>query len=765
MYSFSQTITIQFNDINTNEPIIHARIEMDDGRKFMTDVQGRIVIPCKISDFPLSGTGFGVGYNSMRFSFEFNGFEKVYYTSFIPKEKTTQNVVVSASRREQNIKEVPVSMEVLSTAQITNKGYTSLDQIVDQSPGVFAMDGQVSIRGGGGYAYGAGSRVLLVWNGIPMMSPDIGDAKWNSIPVEQTEQIEVMKGASSVLYGSGALNGTISLVEREPSREGDLKLRYQSGFYNKPRRKELTWWSRAPVQNLFDVYYGKSHKKFGYSAAVHSMLNEGYKQGEKENRFRLNGSFYYKLGAKNRVKTGLSYNFQYEDIGIFVLWKGANDALIPLDNTLSNQRSIRLNVDPYLFFFDKKENKHHFRNRYYLVTTGSLGNLYSSSKAEMYYSDYQFSRKLKKSGNITAGLTNNLNVVTSSVFGNHNSQNTAAYAKWDFKLKKIDLTVGTRLEYMRQDDFIPDSRFSIGSFESPIYPIFRGAMHYQAAKFSHFRSSFGQGIRFPSVAERFVSTSVGGLIIFNNPDLKPETGWTGEVGWKQIIPLDLDEDLWTLFADASIFINEYSNMTEFTFGLYIPDSIPLSINPDEIGYFGNWIGFQAQNAERARITGFELSLSSKGRLNNNTHLETLIGYTYMNPVSLNQDSTYRSTFSNPETNMLKYRFNHLFKADIELKHKKWGFGFSSRYNSFMTNVDKIFETALFGQELLPGLKDYREKYNKGVFVFDTRIIYSINEKISANFIINNLFNAEYVSRPGDIQPPRTFLFQLRFGID
>ena len=49
-----------------------------------------------------------------------------------------------------------------------------------------------------------------------MVSPDVGDAKWNSIPMEQASQIEIIKGASSVLYGSGALNGTISLQERIP---------------------------------------------------------------------------------------------------------------------------------------------------------------------------------------------------------------------------------------------------------------------------------------------------------------------------------------------------------------------------------------------------------------------------------------------------------------------------------------------------------------------------------------------------------------------
>ena len=106
----------------------------------------------------------------------------------------------------------------MKPALIANKGFTNLEQAVNQSPGVFTMDGQVSIRGGGGYAYGAGSRVMLLWNGIPMLSPDVGDVKWNAVPMEQASQIEILKGASSVLYGSGALNGIIALTEKEASK-------------------------------------------------------------------------------------------------------------------------------------------------------------------------------------------------------------------------------------------------------------------------------------------------------------------------------------------------------------------------------------------------------------------------------------------------------------------------------------------------------------------------------------------------------------------
>ena len=112
--------------------------------------------------------------------------------------------------------------------------------------------------------------------------------------------------------------------------------------------------------------------------------------------------------------------------------------------------------------------------------------------------------------------------------------------------------------------------------------------------------------------------------------------------------------------------------------------------------------------------------------------------------------------------MLKYRFKHLSKADVEASYKKISLGFSLRYNSFMKNIDKFFEQPIAQSTyILPGLEEYRKKYNKGVFVIDFRLGYKLNDNFRIGLIANNIFNAEYSSRPGDIQAPRNFMAQLQ----
>ena len=767
---FSQTKGIVL-DASNGDPIIGARIVLSSGQKSITSNTGEFIL--SNVKYPNSLVVSMMGFISETVKLSKDTLLTINLKTQVQE---ISDVVVTASRRNQNIEDVPISMEIIKPELINNKGFSNLEQAVDQSPGVYAMDGQVSIRGGGGFAYGAGSRVALLWNGVPMMSPDVGDAKWNSIPMEQTSQIEILKGASSVLYGSGALNGIIALTEKEPSPKGNFSAKVQSGVYGNPRRKSMQWWDKNPTFHLADVYFGKSYKYLGYTVGANAYLDSGFRQGENEKRFRLNGSFYFKPKSNSKLKAGLSYNAQYQDMGVFILWKNDTLGYQAQDNTLSRQKAIRINVDPYIKFYDKFQNQHQLKTRYYIVTTGSDAKVGDASIADLFYADYQFQRKFGTSINLSAGITHNLGQVKSWVFGDHISSNSALYGQVESKLNRLDITAGMRIEHYKLDDMKADSRFFINdSLSIPVYPIFRMGLHYKLTPATHLRASFGQGVRFPSIAERFVSTSVGGLTIFKNPNLKPEKGWSSELGFKQLVKLGSS---WKGFFDVAAFINEYSNMTEFTFGIYNPltgESLSSNGILDTEAYneliaqgivLSQLVGFRATNAEKARITGLEFSFNSQGKIGE-VELTSLLGYTYMNPISLNQDPTYRISFSDSTSNMLKYRFKHLVKMDIQATYKKFSLGISLRYNSFMKNIDLMFEEPILtdtGQQfILPGLKEYRKNNSSGALVFDSRFIYHITKEMKLNLIINNLFNAEYVSRPADLQAPRNFLLQLQYA--
>ena len=752
-------------DKTSKESVYGIKIISSENQKTISDTEGKFVL--NVENYPVWLYFSGLEYYSDTVLIEKKqNHLKVHLKS---KFQELQTLVVSANKRIQELEEVSISMEVIKLDLVEDKGLVNLEQVVQQSPGVYAMDGQVSIRGGGGYAYGVGSRVLVLTNGIPLISPDLGDAKWNSIPLETMSQIEITKGASSVLYGSGALNGTISLRTKEPSADGNLNVKFQSGVYDNPKRKSLQWWDQNPMSYELSIYNGKMLRQWGYTIAAEGYKNEGYKDGELENRARLSGSFSLRPKKFPNIKFDLNYSGQIENLGKFILWESDSLAYTPAggttedtgDNSLTFERSVRLNVDPSFKYIGKKDNKNEVKLRYYLVTIGGSNTFFEASQAEMFYGDYTYQKHWGTTHNITAGLTASYNTVKSWVFGDHLSRNLAGYGQYEFHKKRFDFSLGLRLEYFQQDSLKPDSNFDFGdtTMSIPIYPIIRTAAHYKLTKSTHLRASFGQGVRMPSVSERYTSTSNGGIYIFPNPELNPERGWAAEIGVKQVFRIGQ----WKGIFDVAGFVNHYYNMIEFAFGIYNPDTIALNLNPESPGYLYNWVGFKAQNAEEAQITGVELSFNCEGKIKN-VELQSLIGYTYMEPKSLNTDPNYTNTFSDSGSTLLKYRFNHLFRFDLEATFHNISLGASSRYNSYMSNIDRIFESDIFGTEILPGLKDYRSNNQTGSLVFDTRCSYKIMDKYTIGFIVNNILNAEYSSRPADIQPPRQYLIQLKFTI-
>ena len=765
---FSQ-VTGTIIDKNSKEPIYGAKIIASSGEKVLSDFDGIFKINPK--NYPVTLVISAQTYLTDTIVVEKAG---NYTYKMVEAVQVIKTVVVTAGRRDQDIEDVAISMEIIRPELFEHKAIVNLEDAVDQSPGVFAMDGQVSIRGGSGFAYGAGSRVLLLWNGIPIISGDAGDTKWNTIPIEQASQIEVIKGASSVLYGSGALNGIISLTEREPGAKGEFRAKVQAGIYDNPKRSTLKWWSSNPMMYSGDAYYGKMNKRFGYTVSINGFSSPGFKKGQEEERGRISGTLFFRSQRFKKLKMGVGYNAQLQKTGNFIIWESDTFAYTPsggrtsLDSsTLTVNTGTSVSIDPYLKVYDKYNNLHTLKTRYYYLDRTNLTNASQSTSSGILYGDYQFQRKFTQGTVMTAGITAIRTDVKSNLFGNHFSQNFAFYSQFEKKIGKLDLTGGVRVEYFEQDNKKGDSYFFFGNDTAamtklPVYPIFRVGAHYQLFKFTHLRASFGQGIRYPSVAERYTHTSVGALNIFPNPTIKPETGWAAELGLKQVVKIGKN---WKGLFDVAGFINEYNNMMEFTFGVYLPDSVIPSLNPSAPNYFGNYVGFQAKNAEKARITGIELSFNSQGSIGN-VELTSLIGYTYMKPISLNPDPAYTSTFSDSGTTTLKYRFNHLAKADVEAKWKNMSIGFSSRYNSYMTNIDKTFEdgiTLIDGSNvpILAGLKEYREKNHKGSLVFDARLGYEFKEHYRVGFVINNVLNAEYVTRPGDVRAPRTYMLQLQ----
>jgi iron complex outermembrane receptor protein len=256
--------------------------------------------------------------------------------------------------------------------------------------------------------------------------------------------------------------------------------------------------------------------------------------------------------------------------------------------------------------------------------------------------------------------------------------------------------------------------------------------------------------------ERFVTYNTGPVFIYPNESLQPETGWSGEIGIKQGVKIGE----WKGFVDLAAFIMEYDDMMEFSFGLWGPPTDSL---------FG--FGFKSINIGRSQIKGIELSIGGEGKIGQ-TEITILGSYTYTVPMiddknyNYYQDSTgaelsYLIT-SSDTSGLLKYRYEHLAKLDLNVERNRLNCGLSIRLNSAMKNIDAIFEDPIFNAEL--GIKDSRERLNGTNTIVDFRVGYLLSENNSMSFNIDNVFNREFLQRPASLGAPRTFsvLYKIKF---
>lgn len=768
--SFSQNeISGTVYDAKTNEPIIGASVYIPGGNGTITNVSGKYFLKFKKNDETIVCSF--IGYLPDTLKKQRGTIQQDFYLKENSEELET--VVVSAGRYEQNLEKVTVSMQVIKPEFLENKGVVDIEEITNQIPGVRVSDGQVSIRGGSGFSYGAGSRVLLTLDEMPLLSADAGDIKWNTLPLENIGQIEVIKGASSVLYGSSAMNGVINLRTQFPGDKPETKIRTVSGVYGDPKREEIKWWSFNPIYTGLDFSHSriiKNNTDLIVGGSIYA--DEGYRQGASEMRGRVNAQVRHRSKRIEGLTFGLNTSAQTQRQALFLVWQADTMPYVPagggnhLDSasSLSYVDGIRLNVDPYVEYRDNNGNRHSLRTRWYRVN--NRGTEQTSALSDLFFGEYQYQKRFNDHFILTSGVASFANGVKSNLYGDHQGYNVAAFSQMDATIfKKLTLSGGLRFEYY-QLDTAKSSNYEImtknDTISIPVQPVFRFGANYEIFKHTHIRASWGMGYRYPSISERYVATNVGALNIFPNPNLQPEKGWTAEVGLQQRFKI-LN---WVGSVDVAGFWMEYDNMIEFAFDYFLADSINPSLDPADDNYLFNWLGFQARNAENARITGGEITIQGAGKLGP-IDMTIIGGYTYMNPITLNTDSAYLATFSDTTTNMLKYRVNHLAKMDIQLSYKGFFIGGSARYNSYMRNIDATFEGVYIevnnfpiqGDFLLPGLKEYREERQNGDLVFDGRVGYQFNKNASISFIVNNFLNREYMSRPGDVQAPRTYVVQ------
>ncbi|MCX7879212.1 MAG: TonB-dependent receptor [Ignavibacteria bacterium] len=706
---FSNEIIGFISDSIDNKPLAGATIRLE-GTNFGT-------ISDKTGYFRLSRIPKGnyyiivsfIGYSSLRQKVAVPTIDTLKI-KLNPKVIKTNELIITATKRLQTVQEVPVSIHIVGEEIFSKKNYVKLDEALRFVPGVVINKDNISIRGSSGFSFGVGSRTAYLLDGIPMLSGDNGDAKYDIIPTELISRVEVVKGAGSSLYGTSAIGGVVNLISREPSDSLNFILSLQSGIYTKPKYSQWHYTNSLTTKSIFSGYIS-GNLNFSKALIGFNLVNdESYRQFDKSFR----GNVFLKLTKDfaNYGKITLTGFFSSDKRNDWVFWNSLDSATKPPPRTdlgrylISNKANLSLST---LFIISPKT----FANIKTSIYNTFLDNKlppndpeYRRTFANSFNSEIQLSTNLFENLLLTYGLNFTANWVNSNIYGRHKQNLVSAYSQIELtRFWNSTITLGSRFDIEKSDSSKTYLELS---------PKLGWTFFVDPKK--SIRFSIGRGFRSPNLAERFASIKYSGFEVIPNFNLKSEHSWSTELG----ALMEFTKTPLPFILDFSLFYSYYKDFIEPNF---VQQQAKIKFD----------------NITKARILGFELSC--------NTLFFKKIPYTlsilYIDPKDLNDNK------------ILKYRSKWTILNSLTIPYKVFTITADFRYISKIERIDDMLSLQV-------------EDYDARVPIYVLDLHFGLDLKkfripITLNLSVTNALDYYYVEIVGNLAPTRLVSLKLQYA--
>ena len=572
-------------------------------------------------------------------------------------------MTITADRIEQTVGTTPSNVSVITAKELQDKGAKTLAEALSDVPGVTVQNygnaGQIAIP----YILGS-DRVVVLVDGKRMnlpqgMSYGYGGVDANTfVLADNIDRIEVVRGGASVLYGADAVGGVINIITKKGQTDTPSSVSVAAGNYG---------------ARYYSVNTGGQEKNTRWLLSGTQDSNDGQRDNSaykaKNASFRIDQD----LNKGETITATYDYYGSHAGLPGATYWKTPND----YGNILRQNWSIG---------YTKEHADGNRVFRYY-----DNNQIYSTFISPSYYRhensvhafEYQDNAKLDANNLLTWGGEWRKDKVTSTAEGNipHSGTTKAIFVQDQYSLTASStLTLGIR----------QDNNSIYGDHTLP-----KIAYLYQANENTSYFANWGKIFKAPNFDQLYWSDS--GML--GNPDLKPETGWTAEVGMK----------------------NKFSKITEGTLSLFkrdLTDAIKWR-STDPTDWTAPW---QTYNVAHYTATGVTASVATK--LSPVT--TATFGYTYLD--SHDQDGNSVGDPRNSFNVGLTIHDGKLTQTITGIYEDKSGTSYSQIPSHFIVNTNTVFNTT------------------KDTSVFLT---------------FNNLLNKQYQSVYGYPASSRTFLLGVK----
>jgi iron complex outermembrane recepter protein len=208
-------------------------------------------------------------------------------------------LIVSGSRFEENLNEVPANVKVITRDEIENSSSNTIPQVLSQigglrvrgvNAGTLNLDATVDM---GGFGPTASSNTLILIDGIRINPIDSSNIDWGSIPIDSVERIEIVQGGAGVQYGNGAVGGVINII----TNGGKKNINQASTTYG----SWGTLINNAILKNTVD--------KTTYQISANTSNTNGWRANTAANAYSVDAKISQSLGGNDRVFVDAFYGY------------------------------------------------------------------------------------------------------------------------------------------------------------------------------------------------------------------------------------------------------------------------------------------------------------------------------------------------------------------------------------------------------------------------------------------------------------------------
>lgn len=501
------------------------------------------------------------------------------------------------------------------------------DLLADESPLFIKSYGlgslaTTSLRGGSAY------HTAVLWNGISLSSSMNGQLDMSLVPVTAADDIKLQYGGSSALFGSGAVAGTVHLLNNPKFDNGiSIGTNVYAGSFSDYRQNVFVEVSKKKFVSSLKVFNATAKNDFTYRT-MYSVNDERIKQSnaELENRGII---------SENKFLIG---NHQVLSVNA---WLQHTDRNIP--PTMLQKESKANQIDDALrlmseWKYEKRKTAAFIRAAWLnekLVYSDGFSGLDETSKTHQFIAEAETKMTLGKRHFINIGIHNTYSIASNRSFERNPHQNRfALFASYLYTSvnKKLSASASARGELVNQT-FVPFT-YSAG-------------VNYAIVKWLSARANFSRVYRIPTFNDLYWNP--GG-----NPNLKPEDGYAAEVG----LNLVLKNKIFLFKTDVTVFNRNIDNWIMWLPGVWYwsPQNI---MNVWSRGMETNSslaINIKKWKITLGVLTNYVLSTNQKAKTENDNSVGKQLIYTPMYSGMAKISIEYKGVLLSYRHNYVGYRF-------------------------------------------------------------------------------------------------------------